>query len=130
MNGATVRDEIIIILDLYTAAVCNVAEAYHAKRNYERDVNWVALQAAKEFGAAKVHAMIMLDKAKAMRSLEDVKKSSRDAFEEVEHYHGYMQALEMRLEGRSNPAEDFWGYGDFQAPTFEPGPTLSKDRWP
>ncbi|MBI3092608.1 MAG: hypothetical protein HYY96_18265 [Candidatus Tectomicrobia bacterium] len=130
VDSERVREEIISILDTYTAAVCKVTEAYAGRRTKERDINWLALQAAKEYGAARVHAGIMLDKAKAMAALEDIEKSHGDAFEEVEHYHGYMKVLAWLLQGEPIPVPDFWGYGDFQAPTFLPGPGLRRERWP
>ena len=128
-NEKAVREELAGLMDAFTGAVNRVALAYSERRNRERDVHWLALQAAKEYGAMRLHSRMMWRKAREMDSLESIRKSSADSFEEAEHYWGYQKILDWYLGGEHCEVPQMWGYGDFGEPS-GPGPGLKQSLWP
>ncbi|MCZ6753225.1 MAG: hypothetical protein O7E51_15535 [Acidobacteria bacterium] len=128
-NANKVRKELAGLMDIYTGAVHRVALAYAERRNRERDIHWLALQVAKEYGAMLFHSRLMWRKAKAMEPLESIRKSSADSFEEAEHYSGYQEILDWYMDGKPCEVPQMWGYGDFPE-TGGPGPGVNKSLWP
>lgn len=124
-----VQEELAGLMDVFTGAVHRVALAYSERRNRDRDIYWLALQATKEYGAMVYHSRVMFNKAKEMDSLDSIQKSSADSFEEAEHYWGYMKVLDWYLEGKPCEVPEMWGYGDFTE-TLGPGPGMKKSLWP
>jgi hypothetical protein len=124
-----VTTELAGIMDHFTGAMDEVVRAYAKKRNRNRDINWLALQTAKEYGAIRTHARNMLNQAKNMKPIEEIKKSAHDATEEVDHYYGYRQILEWCLDGKPCAVKKWWDYGDF-AEKGGAGPKMKKSLWP
>jgi hypothetical protein len=124
-----VKKEISEIMDRYTGAMDQLVKAYAKRRNSQRDIAWLALQASKEFGAIRTHARIMMSRAKAMEPIKSVKKSAHDSAEEIDHYYGYREILEWKLNGKPCPVERWWDYGDF-AEEGGAGPKMSASLWP
>ena len=124
-----VREELAGLMDLFTGAMNRVVTAYAERRNRDRDIYWLALQAAKEYGAIGTHFRIMMQKAKDMQPLQSIRKSSEDAYEEVEHYYGYRKILDWYLDGQPCPVPDWWDYGDF-GEAFNAGPAMKQSLWP
>jgi hypothetical protein len=124
-----VKTEIAGIMDRYTGAMDQLVKAYAQRRNTKRDITWLALQASKEFGAIRTHARVMMSRAKAMEPIKLVKKSAHDSAEEIDHYYGYREILEWKLNGKACPVERWWDYGDF-AEEGGAGPKMSAKLWP
>src|SRR5581483_2027386 len=97
LSEENVREELSSLMDVYTGAMSRVIQAYVERRNRQRDINWVALQATKEYGAMKMHGWAMFRKAKEMDTLQNIRKSCEDAYEEAEHYWGLMKILDWYL---------------------------------
>ncbi len=129
MEEKFVREELAGMIERYAGAANRVAMAYSERRNRDRDVNWLALQATKEYGAMVFHSGVMFRKAKNMEPLESIQKSSADSFEEAEHFYGYMRILNWYLGGRPCEVPEMWGYGDV-SDAFAPGPGMKKILWP
>ena len=124
-----VREELAGLMDSFTGAMNRVVTAYAERRNRNRDIYWLAVQTAKEYGAIRSHIRIMLEKAKEMQTLDSIRKSSNDAYEEAEHYYGYRTILDWYLAGQPCPVPEWWGYGDF-GEAFNAGPELKQSLWP
>lgn len=124
-----VREELAALMDSFTGAMNRVVSAYAEQRDRDRDIYWLALQAAKEYGAIRTHFRIMMQKAIEMHPFESIRKSSQDAYEELEHYYGYRQILDWYLEGEPCPVPYWWDYGDF-GEAFNAGPGIKKSLWP
>lgn len=124
-----VKTEIAGIMDRYTGAMDQLVKAYAKRRNSKRDIAWLALQASKEFGAIRTHARITLSRAKNMAPLKMVKKAAHDSAEEIDHYYGYREILEWKLNGKPCPVNRWWDYGDF-AEEGGAGPKMSPKLWP
>ena len=129
LNPKMVQEELAGLMDAYTGAMDRVVSAYAERRNRDRDVAWLALQATKEYGAMTYHARVMFCKAKAMEPLTSIRKSCEDSFEEAEHYWGLMTILDWYLDGQPCQAPEMWGYGDF-TDTLGPGPAMKESLWP
>ena len=129
LSEANVREELSVLMDRYTGAMSRVVTAYVERRNRERDINWVALQATKEYGAMRLHSWAMFRKAKEMAPLQDIRKSCEDSFEEAEHYWGLMKILDWYLEGKPCEVKEMWGYGDFTEVN-GPGAGMKASLWP
>ncbi len=124
-----VQEKLAGMIALYTGAAKRVALAYWERRNRERDIHWLALQATKEYGAMVYHAGAMMRKTKAMESPSSIRKSNQDALEESEHFCGYMKILDWYLGGQPCQVPEMWGYGDI-SDSFGPGPGMKKSLWP
>lgn len=129
LSEENVREELSHLMDLYTGAMSRVIQAYAQRRTRERDINWVALQATKEYGAMKIHSWAMFRKAKEMDTLQNIRKSCEDSFEEAEHYWGLMKILDWYLQGKPCEVAEMWGYGDFTEVN-GPGPGMKASLWP
>ena len=129
ITARTVQGELAGLMDSFTGAINRVGLAYAERRNRERDIHWLALQTAKEFGAMVLHSRIMIRKAREMDSLESIRKSSTDSYEEAEHYWGYRTILDWYLKGQPCEVPEMWGYGDFHE-AGGPGPGLKQSLWP
>ncbi|MSO20684.1 MAG: hypothetical protein EXQ56_09530 [Acidobacteria bacterium] len=124
-----VKTEIAGIMDRYTGAMDTLVKAFAKRRNSTRDIYWLALQASKEFGAIRTHARVMMSRAKRMEPLADIKKSAHDSAEEIDHYYGYRQILDWKLNGKTCTVNRWWDYGDF-AEEGGAGPKMSAKLWP
>ena len=129
LSEKTVHEELTRLIERYAGGAKRVALAYHERRNRDRDINWLALQATKEYGALVYHAGAMMRKAKALEAAHSIRKSNQDALEEAEHYCGYMQILNWYLGGQPCQVPEMWGYGDISE-TFGPGPGMKQSLWP
>ena len=129
LNPKNVQEELAGLMDLYTGAMSRVVSAYAERRNRDRDIYWLALQATKEYGAMVYHARVMFRKAKAMEALESIRKSCEDSFEEAEHYWGLLKILDGYLGGQPCEVPEMWGYGDF-TDSLGPGPAMKESLWP
>ena len=129
LSQRNVQGELAGLMDLYTGAMNRVVSAYSQRRNRQRDIYWLALQATKEYGAMVFHSRAMFRKTKEMDTLESIRKSCHDSFEEAEHYWGLMKILEWYLEGKPCEVPEMWGYGDF-TDTLGPGSAMKESLWP
>lgn len=127
-----VSEGILEILDRCAAAMKLVVDAYVAHRTRERDINWLALQAAKEYTAAHVHGRRLLGPTEPLASAREVKKALNDAAEEVEHYAAYMEVLNWYLDGKPCPVKDWQRYGNPGAYEWRFGGSFedTKSLWP
>lgn len=124
-----VQQELEGLIARYTGAAKRIVTAYAERRTRERDLHFLALQATKEYGAMVYHSGAMWRKAKALDSLDSIRKSSEDSFEEAEHFGGYMKILNWYLNGEPCQVPEMWAYGDISE-TFGPGPGMKPSLWP
>ncbi len=99
------------IMSQGASAQQRVVDAYMAKRTPERDINWVVIQAAREFGATNMYA----DRARlALGTGIGVREADRFAVimkEELDHYRAYMNLLDLTLgKGKEPPDSDSFHY--------------------
>lgn len=127
-----VREGILEIMDRCAAAMKQVVDAYVAHRTRERDINWLALQAAKEYTAVHVHGRRLLGPTEPLASAQEVQKALKIAAEEVEHYAAYMEVLNWYLEGQPCPVKDWKRYGNPAAYEWRFGGSFedTKALWP
>jgi hypothetical protein len=132
LSTDTIREEILVIMDRSAAAMKQVVEAYAANRSWERDVHWLALQAAKEYAAAHLHARRLLGPTEPLSGVEEVTKALHDASEEVEHYAAYMEVLNWLLDGRPCPVPEWQRYGNPGSYEWRFGGSFEETRssWP
>lgn len=122
-------EKISAVMDRYSGAMMQVAEAYAANRNRQRDIHWLALQMTKEFGAMVGYSKKIVSRARNREPLESVRKASQDCYEEAEHFIGYREVLEWALAGEPCQVPEMWGYGDY-AEAGGPGPGMKRSLWP
>lgn len=129
--NADLRDKFLEVMDLGVAAMSKVVVAYRERRTRERDINWLALQAGKEYGAAVQHSRSRLGRVPG-GSPKEIIKCLSDSIEEMEHYEGYMEVLNWYLKGEPCPVTDMYEYCSIEAYRhYGYGPyELVKDRWP
>ena len=125
----SLQHELEGLIARYAGAAKRVATAYAERRTRERDINFLALQATKEFGAMVYHSGAMWRKAKALDSFENIRKSRNDSYEEAEHFVGYMNILNWCLNGEPCRVPEMWGYGDISE-KFGAGPGMKESLWP
>lgn len=127
-----VQRDILLIMDRCAAAMKQVVDAYVVKRTRERDLTWLALQAAKEYTAAHVHARRLLGPTEPLATIDMVKKALKDTSEEVEHYAAYMKVLNWLLDGKPCPVKDWQRYGNPGAYAWRFGGSFedTKELWP
>ena len=127
-----VRGDILEIMDRSAAAMGHVVDGYVAKRTKDRDIHWLALQTAKEYSAAHVHARRLLGPTEPLAEVGEVKKALRDATEEVEHYGAYMEVLNWYLGNKPCPVKDWQRYGNPGAYEWRFGGSFEDTRaiWP
>ena len=109
MNGRWSAEQIaaetIRIMSQGATAMQRLVDAYYQKRTPERDINWLAIQAAREFGATNMYA----DRARmALAQRIDVRAADRFAQimkEELDHYRAYMNLLDLTI-GAQTPLPD------------------------
>lgn len=93
------------IMSQGASAQQRVVDAYLAKRNRDRDINWVVIQAAREYGATNMYA----DRARlALGTGIGVREADRFAVimkEELDHYRAYMNLLDLTLGKGQEPPE-------------------------
>ena len=128
----TVQEDMLLIMDRCAAAMKQVVDGYVAKRNRERDIHWLALQAAKEYTAAHVHARRLLGLTEPLAPADRVVKALKDASEEVEHYAAYMNVLNWFLNGEPCPVKQWQRYGNPGAYEWRFGGSFddTKSLWP
>jgi hypothetical protein len=129
LSEQAIQEELASWIARYAGGAKRVCEAYASRRNRERDINWLALQATKEYGALVYHNGMMLKKTKDLAPLGSIRKPNQDSLEEAEHYIGYMEILNWYLNGAPCQVPEMWGYGDI-SPTFSPGPGMKQSLWP
>lgn len=112
LSQQRIQEEILLIMDRSAAAMKQVVDAYVSTRTRERDIHWLALQSAKEYTAAHVHARRLLGPTAPLAGAEEVKKALKDASEEVEHYAAYMEVLNWLLDGQPCPVKEYERYGN------------------
>lgn len=132
LSSDNIREDILLIMDRCAAAMKQVVNAYLAHRTRERDIHWLALQAAKEYTAAHVHARRLLGPTEPLADAHEVKKALHDASEEVEHYAAYMEVLNWLLDGKPCPVKNWQRYGNPGAYDWRFGGTFedTKAVWP
>ena len=99
------------IMSQGASAQQHVVNAYMAKRNRDRDINWVVIQAAREYGATNMYA----DRARlALGTGIGVREADRFAGimkEELDHYRAYMNLLDLTLgKGKEPPEPESFHY--------------------
>lgn len=110
-SAERIVSETLRVMSQGAAAQQRVVDAYLAKRTPERDVNWVCIQAAREFGATNMYAdrarMALADGA----SVREADRFARIMKEELDHYRAYMNLLDLTIGKDTEPAErDYFQY--------------------
>ena len=132
LSSDRIREDILVIMDRCAAAMKQVVDGYLAHRTRERDIHWLALQAAKEYTAAHVHARRLLGPTEPLAAAPEVIKALKDASEEVEHYAAYMEVLNWLLDGKPCPVKHWQRYGNPGAYDWRFGGSFddTKTLWP
>jgi hypothetical protein len=106
-----VHKQITAILDQGAEAVKQVVDAYVENRTYERDMNWLCLQMAKEFGAVIIHTDYAREAICAGTDGRAVDKYIETVREEVAHYQAYFNLLNRTIgENTEIPVPDIYNY--------------------
>ena len=110
-TAAEITRQTLHIMSQGASAQQHVVNAYLAKRNRERDINWVVIQAAREYGATNMYA----DRARlALGTGINVRQADHYAGimkEELDHYRAYMNLLDLTLgKGKEPPDSDSFHY--------------------
>lgn len=130
-----IHQQITNILDQGAAAVKHVIDAYLENRTSERDMNWLCLQMAKEFGAVIIHT----DNAReAIRNGADGREMDEyfeTVKEEVAHYQAYYNLLNRTIGKDSEiPVPDIYRYLVTKVEDGKLAPDSAmlemKSRWP
>ncbi|MDD3652300.1 hypothetical protein, partial [Immundisolibacter sp.] len=104
-TAADIVRDTLHIMSQGASAQQRVVDAYMAKRNRERDINWVVIQAAREYGATNMYA----DRARlALGTGIGVREADRFAVimkEELDHYRAYMNLLDLTLGKGTEPPD-------------------------
>lgn len=104
-TAADIVRDTLHIMSQGASAQQRVVDAYMAKRNRERDINWVVIQAAREYGATNMYA----DRARlALADGIGVRQADRFAVimkEELDHYRAYMNLLDLTLGKGAEPPD-------------------------
>lgn len=131
MKTTDIAGEVLRVLDQGATAVAAVVEAYAAQRSPERDVNWLAVQAGKEFGAITLQHERARDAIRTGRP-EKVPMWARAMEEENEHYLGYLGLLEDTA--GVAPVEGMYQYFALKVRngrySIDPLMEAVRDRWP
>lgn len=130
-----IHQQITKILDQGAVAVNQVIGAYLENRTEERDMNWLCLQMAKEFGAVIIHT----DNAReAIRNGADGREMDEyfeTVKEEVAHYQAYYNLLNRTIGKDSDiPVPDIYRYLVTKVEDGKLAPDAAmlemKSRWP
>lgn len=110
-TAAEIARQTLHIMSQGASAQQRVVDAYMAKRTRERDINWVVIQAAREYGATNMYA----DRARlALGTGIGVREADRFAGimkEELDHYRAYMNLLDLTLgKGKEPPEPESFHY--------------------
>jgi hypothetical protein len=105
-----VRHEFVRILDQGTTGLKMVVDAYQANRTPERDLNWICLQAGKEFGAITLQYARAADAVNSESGVDTVTEWAHAIEEEVEHYHGYVKILRTIADASGVPLPRMYDY--------------------
>lgn len=124
------------IMSQGATAMQRLVDAYYEKRTPESDINWLAIQAAREFGATNMYA----DRARlALESRVNVREADRFAEimkEELDHYRAYMNLIDLTIgKGTPLPDPDYFQYLAIeyraQGIRFIPGAEpIVTEKWP
>lgn len=135
MQPEQIEREILRILEQGAAVMQKVVDAYVTRRTPERDLNWICLQMAKEFGAIALHTDRVKLAIEAGRSPREVDALVGTVKEEVAHYQGYRQVLNRLLgEDAELPVADMYEYLLMEVKrdgmSFHPVMARHPQRWP
>lgn len=135
MQAQQIEREILRILEQGAAVMQKVVDAYVARRTPERDLNWICLQMAKEFGAIALHTDRVKLAIEAGKSPREVDALVGTVKEEVAHYQGYRQVLNRLLgEDAELPVTDMYEYLLMEVKrdgmSFHPVMAKNPQRWP
>ena len=106
-----IHRQITSILDQGAEAVKQVVDAYIANRTPERDMNWLCLQMAKEFGAIIIHTDNAREAIRAGTDGRDMDEFFETIKEEVAHYQAYHNLLDRTIGKHTKiPVPDIYQY--------------------
>ena len=110
-NSQEIHQQITRILDQGAEAVKQVVDAYVANRTVERDMNWLCLQMAKEFGAVMIHTDNAREAIRAGADGRAMDEYIETVREEVVHYQAYFNLLNRTI-GKDTeiPVPDIYRY--------------------
>ena len=110
-NSQEIHQQITRILDQGAEAVKQVVDAYVANRTAERDMNWLCLQMAKEFGAVMIHTDNAREAIRAGADGRAMDEYIETVREEVVHYQAYFNLLNRTI-GKDTeiPVPDIYRY--------------------
>lgn len=110
-NNQEIHQQITRILDQGAEAVKQVVDAYVANRTAERDMNWLCLQMAKEFGAVMIHTDNAREAIRAGADGRAMDEYIETVREEVVHYQAYFNLLNRTI-GKDTeiPVPDIYRY--------------------
>ncbi|MBQ0797755.1 MAG: hypothetical protein KBT63_00625 [Porticoccaceae bacterium] len=106
-----IHQQITDILDQGAEAVKQVVDAYVANRTAERDMNWLCLQMAKEFGAVMIHTDNAREAIRGGADGREMDEYFETVKEEVAHYQAYYNLVNRTI-GKDTeiPVPDIYRY--------------------
>jgi hypothetical protein len=106
-----IHREVTSILDQGTEAVKQVVDAYLAQRTTERDMNWLCIQMAKEFGAVIIHTDLAREAIRGGTDGRDMDEYFETIKEEIAHYQAYHNLVDRTIgKDSSIPVPDIYRY--------------------
>lgn len=110
-DSQQIHRQITSILDQGAEAVKQVVDAYVANRTPERDMNWLCLQMAKEFGAVIIHTDNAREAIRAGADGRAMDEYFETIKEEVAHYQAYYNLVNRTIgEDAEIPVPDIYRY--------------------
>ena len=106
-----IHRQIAGILDQGAEAVKQVVDAYLANRTPERDMNWLCIQMAKEFGAVIIHTDLAREAIRSGTDGRGMDEYFETIKEEIAHYQAYHNLLNRAIgEDTDIPVPDIYRY--------------------
>lgn len=106
-----IQAEVLRILEQGCAAVKQVIDGYLANRTPERDMNWLCLQMAKEFGAIMLHSDFAKQAIRQGADGRAMDEKFETIKEEVAHFQGLYNLLNRTIGPDTEiPVKDIYRY--------------------
>lgn len=106
-----IHREIASILDQGTEAVKQVVDAYLDGRTTARDMNWLCIQMAKEFGAVIIHTDLAREAIRSGTDGRGMDEYFETIKEEIAHYQAYHNLLNRTIGKNTEiPVPDIYRY--------------------